>query len=283
MAGMTSRRALAALLLFVTLAGCGSPTYESRGSSTSAQRGSASPRVRCLSDPSRDDASGSRHVAVAARSSDQVTAAAAAVAGLGVRALPLVLDVTDEREVARTVAVVAAELGPVDVLVNNAGVAESAPLAKTDPSLWERHLRVNATGPYLLARAVLPGMLERRWGRVINIASLAGLFGAPYVTAYTASKHALVGLTRALAAEFAGKGVTVNAICPGFAATDIVWNGARNIAAKTGKSFEEAVAAMARLNPGGRLIEPAEVAAVAAKLIRDESTNGEAIVLDGTQ
>ncbi|HEY7542784.1 MAG TPA: SDR family oxidoreductase [Methylomirabilota bacterium] len=222
-------------------------------------------------------------VAVAARASEHLAATSSAVVGLGARALPVVLDVTDELAVARAIASVVAGLGPVDVLVNNAGIAESAPFAKTDTALWERHLRVNATGPYLLARAVLPAMLERGWGRVINIASLAGLVGAPYVTAYTASKHALVGFTRALAAEVAGKGVTVNAICPGFAATDIVWNGARNIAARTGKSFEEAVAAMARLNPGGRLIEPVEIAAVAAKLLRDEQTNGEAIVVDGTR
>ena len=218
-------------------------------------------------------------LAVAARTADQVDDTARA-AGRG--ALALVLDVTDAAAVAAAVERTARELGPVDVLVNNAGIAESAPFVKTEPELWDRHFAVNVRAPYLLARAVLPGMLARRWGRVINVASLAGLFGSPYVTAYTASKHALVGFTRALATEVSGKGVTVNALCPGFVATDLVWSGARNIVAKTGKSFEDAMQALAEMNPGRRLIEPEEVADAAARLVADDTRNGETVVLDGT-
>ena len=220
-------------------------------------------------------------VAVAARNREQVEETARVLRGRGPSAMAIALDVGDAEAVAVAVAAVASTLGPVDVLVNNAGIAESAPLARTELDLWERHLRVNATGPYLLSRAVVPGMLERGWGRVINVASVAGLEGAAYVTAYTASKHALVGFTRALAAEVAGKGVTANALCPGFAATELVWASARNIVAKTGKSFEDAVQTLARFNAGGRLVQPEEVAAAAVALLADDARNGDAIVIDG--
>lgn len=222
-------------------------------------------------------------VAVAARTVGQVEDTAKAIRDKRHQALARALDVTDVEAIIRVVGDVERSLGPVDVLVNNAGVAEASPLMKTDLAAWQRHLSVNATGPFLLTRHVLGGMLERGWGRVINVASLAGLIGAPYVSAYTASKHALVGLTRALAAEVGAKGVTVNAICPAYVATDMVWNGARNIAAKTGRSFDDAVAAMAKMNPGGRLIEPEEVATAAVRCLRDGGLNGEIIVLDGTE
>ena len=218
-------------------------------------------------------------VAVAARTREQVEDTARAAGG---GALPLVLDVTDAASIAAAIERTTRELGPIDVLVNNAGIAESAPFAKTEPEFWDRHFAVNVRGPYLMARAVVPGMLQRRWGRVINVASLAGLVGSPYVTAYTASKHALVGFTRALATEVSGRGVTVNALCPGFTATDIVRSGARNIVTKTGKSFDDAVKALAEMNPGRRLIEPDEVADAAARLVADDTTNGETVVLDGT-
>jgi NAD(P)-dependent dehydrogenase (short-subunit alcohol dehydrogenase family) len=218
---------------------------------------------------------------LAGRDEARLDAAAAAVRATGRPALVQRLDVADPDSIAGAVAAIRSALARVDVLVNNAGVAESAPVARTDLALWERHMAVNATGPFVLTRALLPGMIERRWGRVINVASTAALAGAPYIAAYAASKHALLGLTRAVAAETAGTGVTANAVCPGYVATDIVWNGARRISQRTGKSFDEAVRAMASFNASGELISPEAVAAAVLELALDAAAGrtGEAVVL----
>jgi NAD(P)-dependent dehydrogenase (short-subunit alcohol dehydrogenase family) len=141
----------------------------------------------------------------------------------------------------------------------------------TDDALWERHLRVNLTAAFYATRAVLPAMLAARWGRIVNIASTAASQGFPYVAAYVASKHGLLGLTRAVALEVAGAGVTVNAICPGFVATDLTRQSARRIQEKTGRSYEEAMASLAAFSPQRRLLEPEEVAALAVVLASDDA------------
>lgn len=152
------------------------------------------------------------------------------------------------------------ELPAADLLVNAAGAAESAPFLRTDPALWQRMIAVNLLGAAAVIRAVLPGMLSAGHGRVVNIASTAALKGYPYVTAYAAAKHGLLGLTRALALEVAGRGVTVNAVCPGFTDTDLVAGSVATIAARTGRSAAEARAELARHNPERRLVRPEEVA-----------------------
>jgi NAD(P)-dependent dehydrogenase (short-subunit alcohol dehydrogenase family) len=190
-----------------------------------------------------------------------------------------VCDVTDEDAVAHLFE----RVGPVDVLVNNAGVSESAPLARTTLLDWRRQLDVNATGAFLCTRAVVPGMVERGSGRVVTIASTAALAGGRYVAAYTASKHAAVGLMRAVAAEVVGTGVTANAVCPSYVRTPMTERTLARISEKTGRSREEALASLEASTPLGRLLEPEEVAEAVWYLASDAAAavNGHALVLDG--
>jgi NAD(P)-dependent dehydrogenase (short-subunit alcohol dehydrogenase family) len=188
-------------------------------------------------------------------------------------------DVTQEGALSAALA----RCGTAAILVNAAGAAESARFLKTGDEIWDRMLRVNLLGAASATRAALPAMLEARWGRVVNIASTAALRGYPYVTAYTAAKHGLLGLTRALALEVATKGVTVNAVCPGFTETDIVAESVARIMEKTGRSEAEARAELSRHNPQGRLVQPSEVAATVLFLCSEAASavNGRAIAVDG--
>jgi NAD(P)-dependent dehydrogenase (short-subunit alcohol dehydrogenase family) len=190
-----------------------------------------------------------------------------------------ICDVTDERAVRE----LAAHAGPVDVLINNAGVSTSAPLQRTSLADWQRQLDVNATGAFLWTRELLAGMREQGWGRVVTVASTAGLAGAPYTAGYTASKHAAVGLMRAAAAELAGTGVTANAVCPAFVRTEMTERSVARIVDRTGRTRDQAERALAESSPLGRLLEPEEVAAAVAYLASEEAAavNGQTLVLDG--
>ena len=201
----------------------------------------------------------------------------------GTKVATATADITDEAAVHKAIATLRDTLGPPSILVNNAGIAASATFLKSDAALWRMVLDVNLMGAVYCAQAVLPGMLEAGWGRIINIASVAGLTGHPYITAYCAAKHGLIGLTRALAMETARTNITVNAVCPSYTDTEMTANSIANITRKTGHNSEEALASLVARNPQRRLIQPAEVADAVVWLCSDgaASVTGQSIVLAG--
>lgn len=192
-------------------------------------------------------------------------------------------DVTDATAVERGIAAAIAAAGDIAVLVNCAGEAPSAPFEKTDFALWQRVLSINLTGVYIVTQAALPSVRRAGKGRIVNVASTAGLTGYAYVSAYCASKHGVIGLTRALALELARTDVTVNAVCPGFTDTPLIDGALDTITEKTGRSREEARASLARSNPQGRLVSPAEVAHTVSWLVSEGSSaiTGQAVAVAG--
>lgn len=225
-------------------------------------------------------ASHGARVAVAARTAEQVEQVAAEI---GAGAIALVCDVADPESVARMFSDLRERLGDADILVNNAGMAESATLINTTDELWHRLLSINLSGTFYCTRAALPAMLKKGWGRVINVASIAGKAGAPYIAAYSASKHGVMGLTRSIGLEVAAAGITVNAICPGYVETEMVTRGIEQITQKTGRSAEEALDIIKKMSPQNRLATPEEVAAIALLLASDKGRgiNAQGINVDG--
>ena len=192
-------------------------------------------------------------------------------------------DIAREDEVAAAFAAATAEFGPIAILINNAGLAPAQPFLQTDAATWQNSLDVNLTGAFFCARAVLPAMLDAGWGRIVTIASTAGLVGYKGVAAYVAAKHGVIGLTRALALEFARSGVTVNAVCPGYTETDMALSALDNIRTRSGRSDAEARALLAAKNPQARLVRPEEVANSVVWLCSpgSEAVTGQSIAVCG--
>lgn len=219
-------------------------------------------------------AAGAR-VTIASRNIERVNAVAAELEGVK----GVALDVTSPKDISD----VFEQLEAVDILVNNAGIAFATPFQKMSLEQWSGVMAVNLTGVFLCTQAVLASMCERDRGRIINIASTAGLQGAPYISAYAASKHGLVGMTRSLGLELAATGITANCVCPGFTDTDMVSDAINNITSKTGRSEAEALAELVKHNPQQRLITPEEVADTVLWLCQDSSRSitGQSIVIGG--
>ncbi len=222
-------------------------------------------------------------VIVCSRSAGEINVVAEKIRAVGRRSLPVVCDVTDATQVRLMADQVSDQFGAVEILVNNAGLGRSHRFVDHPDELWDQMLAANLTSVYRVTKAFVPKMVEARRGRIINIASMMSKIGGKYVAAYTAAKHGVLGLTRALAVELVGYNITVNAVCPGYVNTPMTDDNVANIAARTGMSEDEARKALEKLSPQNRMIEPEEVAAMVVMLASHiaQGINGQAINVDG--
>lgn len=222
-------------------------------------------------------------VAVSARTESEVARVVDDITIAGGQARYFIADLSNPEEARALVSRVESALGSIDFLINNAGIASSAPVVKQSLEEWNRIFAVNVTATFLCTQAVLPSMIQRGSGRIVNIASVAARFGARYIAAYAASKHAVLGLTRCVAAEVAANGITANAVCPGFVDTEMVADSVSRIVEKTGMPREQALDTIRNQSPQKRLLTTSEVASMVVMLCSEEGRgiNGQSIVMDG--